>query len=86
MESAVINWNLCFLCQQRKKKDDCRSTKEGLEKLSKLLPEFQKVDGLPFHLDSITGNHDDLEDALTKESAKYHKKCYNDYNTYKLEL
>ena len=51
----------CFICQKRKKKDKCRSTKDGHMHLSTILPEFQKNDRLPFCLDKLKGNYDILE-------------------------
>ena len=85
MERDAINWNLRFICQKRKKKDKCRSTKDGHKHLSTILPEFQKHDGLPFCLEKLKGNCDTLEHALIKKEAKYHKKCYNDYREEKLK-
>ena len=78
MERDLINWNLCFICQKRKKKDKCRSTKDGHKHLLTILPEFQK-NGLPFCLDKLKWDYDTLENALIKKEAKYHKKCYSNY-------
>ena len=85
MERDAINWNLCFICQKRKKKDKCRSTKDGQKHLSAILPEFQKHGGLPFCLDKLKSYYDTLENALIEKEAKYHKTCYNDYSEEKLK-
>ena len=82
MERDAINWKLRFICQKRKKEDQCRSTKDGHKCL--IVSSVQKNDVLPFCLDKPEGNYDTLENALIKKQAKYHKQCYNDYTEEKL--
>ena len=74
-----------YTSKTNKKKDKCKSTKDGHRHLSNILPEFQKNDGLPFCLDKLKGNYDTLENALIKKEAKYHKNCYNNYSEEKLK-
>ena len=68
-----------------KKKNNCRSIKDGHKHLSTILPEFQKNNGIPFCLDKLKENYDTLGNAVIKKEAKYHKKCYNDYSEEKLK-
>ena len=54
-----------------KKKNKCISTKDGQKRLSTILPEFQKNNGLPFCLDKLKENYDTLGNAVIKKEAKY---------------
>ena len=73
-----------FYMSKTKKKDKCRSTKDGHKHLLTILPEFQK-NGLPFCLVKLKWNYDTSENALIKKETKYHKKCYSNYIEGKLK-
>lgn len=92
---VVLDWKKCFLCQKStditrvklispgkilfKKSDD-----DGYTSLAKRLIQFNGIITLPPKLKCFIEQHENVKDVLAKNSAKWHKKCYNTYSNEKL--
>ena len=80
-DNKDTDWKLCFLCQTDKKnKEKCRSTKEGIHSLSKDLFKFYNVGELNFTLNELCKNENNLAEYLIDNNAKYHHSCRSKYN------
>ena len=79
------NWELCFICQE-KKKDEIRSSNDGWKMLSCILPQFLKYNALCFDFSRLqcNPNPDDLRNLFISKEALYHHSCQIKYSNSKL--
>ena len=93
VESAELDWSLCFICQDEKKdllispanKNANCSPAEVYLALAKRIKRFQVLDMLPVdtYINNLEQNND-LCESLTVNCAMYHKFCVNKFSALKL--
>ena len=89
---CIIDWSLCMLCQQSNKQQlrepangRNQNQASGYSTLVNNLLEMEQLEELPdeiniSHLDDGSG----LRNTLEKNNAKWHKVCYDKYNSTKV--
>ena len=78
-KDGETNWDYCFICQEKKKKDKCRFTEEGISSLSEMLQKFANLGRLDVRLTKLC-EKEDLKKELMLEKAKYHPTCKSRYD------
>ena len=81
-----MDWKKCFICQ-KKKNENVRSTKEGLEAISSMLQNFVSsnlFDDVISRILSLNDN-EDVHEILRTNNACYHHSCTLKYNQKSLE-
>ena len=95
IEKPPMNWNLCMLCQQKKKNERLtnpeenkkhKTTGSGYETLSQNLLRFNEIGNVPFDIRLSELHNDDssLHESMIKNSARWHRSCYSLCNSQKL--
>ena len=79
------NWDLCFICQEKKKCELCSSS-DGWESLASMLPKFFIYNALIFYCSPLECNinSNDLYELFRDNNALYHHSCQIKYSNTKL--
>ena len=75
------DWKLCILCQKdKKRKEKCRSTEEGISSLCTDLLKFYNIREPDYRPNELCINENNLVGFLISKNAKYHNYCCPKYN------
>ena len=76
--NKVINWNHCFICQNKKVPPD-NTTEDGLKTLCANMTEIWELGELDWFESMVTVTVEGKPDLYgsIKEKARYHHKCYS---------
>ena len=85
--SLEIDWNKCSLCKLVTKEAPVTPTTVGYKSLASNRKQFHDLDFLPMEIDmSSLDGEGGTEETFLKYKAKWHKSCYQKFNTTKLYL
>ena len=84
--NKVINWNHCFICQNKKVPPD-NTTEDGLKTLCANMTEIWELGELDWFESMVTVTVEGKPDLYgsIKDKARYHHKCKSRYNTQKID-
>lgn len=83
---AIINWQLCVLCQTENNQNLIKPKCSGYESLGKNIKEFHDLGQLPYVLnESLIANLNDLKNVFSQNQAVWHKSCFLKFNNTELQ-